>query len=213
MPEMISDFDIFRRCAHSSKASAALRLLSLSVGMAVCCGNSSTGPNSLTTLPIGTRLSFHVRDPLSADRNQTGQQFTFVLSDEVALGGRPVIAAGRKGMGTVVVAGHSRMGGREGDLTLELDSTCSVDGRFISFNHEKIEVNGKKRSSEASVLSHVPIVGIGAMLMHGSTMTLDPKHTINVVLQHDATISSVGCPPDDVEPAYVPLDAFEGKHI
>jgi hypothetical protein len=184
------------------------RILCLSAGAVLCRANALEGSSSVTTLPIGTRLSFHLRDPISTDRNQTGQQFTFVLSNEVMLGGKTVLAAGRKGMGTLVVAGHSGMRGHEGDLTLELDSTCSADGRFVAFDHEKIEIDGKRRSNQASVLSHVPIVGIGAMLMRGSSMTIDPKQTINVVLQHDATISQVGCLPDNVEPAVVPADKF-----
>jgi len=146
------------------------------------------------TLPIGTRIAFHVNEPLSANKTKTGEQFQFALTEALKYHDQVIIPAGQIGNGTVLLAGHSSMGGHEGDLTLRLDWIQTNDGRFVAFNNQQVKINGKKRSGEVSFLRLIPYVGMGANLMNGSNSEIDQNRVISTTLTQEAKVVQLDLP-------------------
>jgi len=148
-------------------------------------------------LPAGTHLRFHLVRPLRSDRSKTGQTFSFVMLEPVAVGGQVVVANGAVGSGTVVLAGHNGTSGHEGDLTLRLDELRAVNGSQVTFCNQQLRINGRNNKIMSGVLGFIPWAGLGARFIRGSEIHLNTKTPIETVL-----LKPTGTPPN-----YCPITA------
>jgi hypothetical protein len=140
-------------------------------------------------IAAGTRLKFHLDAPASSSESRTGQTFAFALLAPIVLDGSTIPVDGSTGLGTIVLAGHAGPNGHEGDLTLRIDSLRTADGRIVTFADQNFEINGKNYKIATGVLGFVPFVGIGAHIIRGNEITVDPSTPIETVLLHPATIA------------------------
>jgi hypothetical protein len=140
-------------------------------------------------IAAGTRVQFHLTAPVSSSQSRTGQRFAFALLSPIVLDGSTIPVDGSTGSGTIVLAGHAGPNGHEGDLTLRIDSLRTADGRVVTFADQDFEINGKNYKIATGVLGFVPFVGIGAHIIRGNEITVDPSTPIETVLLHPATIA------------------------
>jgi hypothetical protein len=148
---------------------------------------SSPGTPAAVAIPAGTRLRFHVDEPLSSNGSKTGQAFGFVLLDPIEVDGRVIAPSGAAGSGTVFLAGHAGNQGHEGDLTLRLDSLNAAADAGVTFADQRFQINGRNRKAAATILGFVPYAGLGAMFIRGSDVRVDPSTPIETVLLRPAT--------------------------
>jgi hypothetical protein len=189
---------VFPRCSvlRARCIGAAIAFAASMVAVAV-----ADTPPSPSMVPVGTRIRFHLVAPVSSDQSRTGETFGFVLLDPIVSDGRQLVAAGVTGSGTVYLAGHAGQAGHEGDLTLRIDSIPATDGRFVTFDDQRFEINGRNRKIQAGVLGFVPFAGLGAHFIRGSEVRVDASTPIETVLLHDAPLAaSVSVPPPPTAP-------------
>jgi hypothetical protein len=140
-------------------------------------------------IAAGTHVQFHLAAPVSSSQSHTGQTFAFALLAPIVLDGSEIPVDGSTGSGTIVLAGHAGPNGHEGDLTLRIDTIHTADGRVVTFADQHFEINGKNYKIATGVLGFVPFVGIGAHIIRGNEITVDPSTPIETVLLHPATIA------------------------
>jgi hypothetical protein len=156
-------------------------------------------------LPAKTALRVHLTEALSSDHSRTGQHFSFVVLDPVAVDGRPLIARGAKGAGTVLLAGKAGTAGHEGDLTLRLDSVPTVGGHKLVFDDQRIRINGRNRKVMSGALGLIPWAGLGARFIRGSEIRIDPRTPITTVLDRAAVTEGPFAPvPVTAQPSATP---------
>jgi hypothetical protein len=156
-------------------------------------------------LPAKTVLHFHLTQPLSSDRSKTGQRFSFVLLESLVADGTILVPKDTVGMGTVLLAGKAGTSGHEGDLTLRLDSIPTVSGRQLIFDDQRMRINGRNQKVVAGVLGFIPYAGLGARLIRGSEMSIDPQTPLTTVLDHQAvTLRPLPPDPVSVQPSATP---------
>jgi hypothetical protein len=168
-------------------------ILATAVLMATLAVNTASAP-APASLPAGTHLRFHLVRPLMSDRNKTGQTFSFVMLEPVAVGGRTIVANGAVGSGTVVLAGHNGTSGHEGDLTLRLDELAAVNGSQVTFCKQQLRINGRNKKVMAGVLGFIPYAGLGARFIRGSEIHISTKTAIETVLLEPTGIPPNYCP-------------------
>ncbi len=143
------------------------------------------------SVPAGTRVKFHLLSPIASNESKTGQAFQFALLNPIALADASIPTQGTTGSGTVYLAGHAGSSGHEGDLTLRLDSLRTADGHTVLFNDQRFKINGRNRKVTAGLLGFIPYAGIGARLIRGSDVRVDPATPIETVLERPATITAI----------------------
>jgi len=153
-----------------------------------------TPPLGADTLPAGTRLEFHLVEPLSSNGSKTGQAFTFVLTSPIVVNGQVVVADGSVGNGTLILAGHAGTSGHEGDLTLRLDTLPAVDGSQVSFCDQRLHINGRNKKVMSAALGLIPYAGFGARFIRGADVSLDTATPIETVLTHPTESPADACP-------------------
>ncbi len=182
-------------------------LAGLAIGLLAPIALTAGGARSddtITSLPAGTTFQFHLTAPVSSDRSKRGDPFSFVMLEPVYAEGHEIVAAGAIGTGAIVVAGHAGNQGHEGDLTFELDSIPTSDGRTVAFDRQLFQINGRNRKAQSNVLQLVPYVGLGAMFIRGSEQRVEASRPIETILLRPAPITAV-----TVEPASPPPQASE----
>jgi hypothetical protein len=151
-------------------------------------------------IAAGTRVQFHLEAPISSSQSRTGQTFTFALLTPIVLAGSTIPAVGSTGSGTIVLAGHEGPNGHEGDLTLRIDTLRTADGRVVTFADQRFEINGRNYKIATGVLGFTPFVGIGARIIRGKEISVDPATPIETVLLHPATIAYPPAPRSSAAP-------------
>jgi hypothetical protein len=155
-------------------------------GAAASAGAAGVG----TVVPAGTRLRFHLDEPLSSDGSKTGQHFGFTMLDPVMVDGATVVPANAHGDGTVVLAGRAGTSGHEGDLTLRLDGIAAPNGNRLTPDDEQVEINGTNHKVASAVLGFVPWVGLGAIFIHGHQIRIGTDTPVLVVTRNSAMVTS-----------------------
>jgi hypothetical protein len=111
-------------------------------------------PSGPITIPAGTWITVRVDEPLSSDRNQSGDVFTASLAQPLVADGRVIARRGQTIQGGVVEAqkaGHVKGTSR---LGLELTEMGLADGRQV-----QIHTRMMQREGDTSVGSDVAAVG------------------------------------------------------
>ena len=174
--------------------------------------SSARADESACTIPAGTHVTFLLNAPLSSAKNRTGEAFGFTLVRSIDAPGCTVDAEGAVGIGLVYLSGASGASGHEGDLTIRPDSIHLKDGRTVTFDDQRIGINGRNRKIASNVLGFVPFVGIAAGYIRGSDIRIDDKTPIDTVLLHPATVSyatptPIALPSDPAAPPQSPSPA------
>ena len=172
------------------------RGLLLAAAVAACGAPASKAVASpiLCTVPTGTQVHFHLLTPISSNESTTGQTFGFVLLQPITTDACVIPADGSKGSGTIVLAGKAGIHGHEGDLTLTLDTIATPDGRLLTFDDQKLEINGGNHKVEAGALNLVPDVGIAANFIHGKDVKVDPSTPVETTLLRPAIVRNAPPP-------------------
>ncbi len=173
---------LLNRCARACVAVAAV-LPTNAFG-----ASAATSANGLAAIPAGAVVRFHLTRSIASNRTPTGEPFSFMLLDPIAVGGTTIVSGGAAGAGTVVLSGHAGTQGHEGDVTLRIDSLRTDDGRFIAFADQRIEINGRNRKVAAALLGFVPYAGFGARFIRGSEIEVATDRPISTVLARPAPL-------------------------
>jgi hypothetical protein len=168
-------------------------ILAATMLLAALAGKPVSVPAPVS-LPAGTHVRFHLVRPLASDRTKSGQQFSFVMLQPLAVGGRVIVADGTVGFGTVVLAGHNGTSGHEGDLTLRLDGVPAVNGTQVMFCQQRLRINGRNRKIMSGVLGFIPFAGLGARFIRGSEIHISTKTPIETVLLKPTASPPNFCP-------------------
>jgi hypothetical protein len=139
-------------------------------------------------VPAGTAVHFHLNAPISSADSKSGTPFTFTLIAPIVATGGITIPSGSYGHGTLILAGRAGHSGHEGDLTLQLVSVTMSGHRQLNFVNQRFEVNGRNQKIVAGVLGFAPYIGIGAMFIRGSDITIGVKNPVLTVLKNPAPI-------------------------
>jgi hypothetical protein len=169
---------------------AALLALALAILPTVAAADGAT----LCTIPAGTHVTFLLNAPLSSAKNQTGEAFGFTLVHPIDAPGCTIPVDGAVGLGLVFLSGASGSNGHEGDLTIRPDSIRTPDGRVVTFDDQRIGINGRNRKIASTLLGFVPFAGIAAGYIRGSDIRIDDKTPIDTVLLHPATVTRSDSP-------------------
>lgn len=87
---------------------------------------SPAGP----VIPKNTPILIALSEPVGSNTSKPGDRFAIVLAEPVVIDGRVVLPAGLKGVGEVVHAAPSGLGGRSGELLLA--------ARYLDFGEIRI---------------------------------------------------------------------------
>ncbi|MGA3026712.1 MAG: hypothetical protein ABSF98_18275 [Bryobacteraceae bacterium] len=122
------------------------------------------------TLPAGTWVTFRVNQPLSSDRNQTGDAFMGTLAAPLVMNGLVLANRGQTVSGRVVeaqkagrVSGTSRLG-------LELTAISLADGQQVNVHTQMVERRGPTSyGRDAAAIGATTVTGaaIGAAVNGG----------------------------------------------
>ncbi|HUJ39499.1 MAG TPA: hypothetical protein VLW54_03045 [Candidatus Acidoferrales bacterium] len=106
--------------------------------------NSGTanGSDWQLTIPQGTYLTVRLNEPLSSDRNQTGDTFTATLAQPVIVNGVVVARRGQTVGGRVAEAKKAGRVSGVSHLKLELTGLTLVDGQFVPIQSQLVARNG-----------------------------------------------------------------------
>jgi hypothetical protein len=148
-------------------------------------------------VPAQTTVRFHLIDPVSSDKSTSGTPLRFALLDPIVVDGTTLAPAGTIGLGTLILAGHAGTSGHEGDLTLRLDTLPAADGRQITFDNQRIRINGRNKKILSGVLGFIPYAGLGARFIRGENVEIDPATPVETVLDRNAAVAAP-VPPNPV---------------
>jgi hypothetical protein len=70
------------------------------------------------SVPKNTLIKFTIGEPIGSNTHKTGDRFVIELAEPVLLNGQIVLPAGTKGVGEIIHAAPSGLGGRSGELSL-----------------------------------------------------------------------------------------------
>lgn len=128
-------------------------------------------PATTIRIPAGTIVEVEVTEALSSRTSQQEQLFGLRLVRPLVIDGREVAPVGAIGGGEVIDAAHSAFGGRQGRLT--------ISGRFIEIGGQHVRIRGmqliaagENRAEQALGVSMVPVIGLGAIFMHGGEVEI-----------------------------------------
>jgi hypothetical protein len=102
-----------------------------------------TKPDTITVAP-GTGLAVRLAEPLSSDRNRTGQTFRATLASSLAVNGFIVAAGGSTVLGRIVQARRAPLLGGKSDLTLVLTNITDFEGKLVSVDSNAFEEQGSR---------------------------------------------------------------------
>jgi hypothetical protein len=153
-------------------------------------------------VPAGTTVRFHLNAPISSANSKSGTPFTFTLIDPIVATRGVVIPAGSYGHGILILAGRAGHGGHEGDLTLQIVSVTMSGRRQLNFVNQRFEINGRNQKIVAGVLGFAPYIGIGAMFIRGSDITIGVNNPVLTVLKNPAPIVVLKMPKPMVRMAH-----------
>lgn len=140
-------------------------------GTAGRSGQTSTASQTPAIAPTGTVVELEITQLVSSKTNNIGDKFTFRLSSPVMVGDRVVIPAGVPGVGEVIDAGHSGMGGHAGKLVLA-GRYLDYQGKHIPIRALKLGGSGKNNANIATAVSALPYVGIVAPFIQGGSIDI-----------------------------------------
>jgi len=126
-------------------------------------------PTHLTMHP-GTYITVRINQPLSSDKNQTGDAFTATLSRPVVTDGVVVAGPGQVVAGRVSEAQKAGHGQGNSSLGLQLTSLTLVDGQQVAIQSGLVTGNGPGRGGrDAATLAATTATGaaIGAAVGWG----------------------------------------------
>ncbi len=116
-------------------------------------------------VPVGTMITVHSIEPLSSDRNGSGDEFLAVLQQPLVSQGWVIARPGQTVVGRVVSAQKAGRGRGVSRLVLELTELTLVDGQQLPVRTQLMESSGpaSRRNDTATVVAGTAIgTGIGA---------------------------------------------------
>jgi hypothetical protein len=184
-------------------------LLALSIAISPTAAAAVADDPSVCVIPAGTHVTFRLNAPLASSKNQTGEAFGFTLVHSIEAPGCTIPSEGAVGLGLVYLSGASGSNGHEGDLTIRPDSIRTPDGRVVTFDDQRIGINGRNRKIASTLLGFVPFAGIAAGYIRGSDIRIDDKTPIDTVLIHPATVTQTAIASPSPAPTTAPGPAPE----
>lgn len=131
--------------------SLAFSWLALTVAQAAPAvpATAPSGP----TIAAATKIPLHLTKMISSHDAASGDKFSFMVDQDVAVNGVTIIARCTVGSGTVAFSGKHGINGHEGNLHLRFDSVPAIDGTMVALSPTEQQFNGKDRKVEAALVS------------------------------------------------------------
>lgn len=111
-------------------------------------------------VPEGTVVGIHPVAELVTGQVHEGDAVDFVVSQDVLVGGKRVLAAGATAKGTVLVARESGEANKGGLLVLGVDRVATVDGKAIPLRLSSASKGDSNRILSFGVSRVVPLAGL-----------------------------------------------------
>jgi hypothetical protein len=145
-------------------------------------------------LPGGTTVVVSLTEPLSSATADVGDQIAIVVKKAVVIDGLLYIAEGANGHATVTSADHSAGNGSGGKLAIAMDWVYAADGGKVKLsqtNHASETGDTKGASSTATIATYLLLGPLGLFahnFVHGKDVTISPKQTFIVFIDHDVPV-------------------------
>ena len=128
---------------------------------AVCCA-----------IPSGSIVEISIDEPLDSKNSIIGQRFGIHLTKPLQLSdGHFVIAAGTRGVGEVIHAARSKMGGKAGELLL-VARYLDVNGTQVPLRGFRL--GGQGKDNTGLVMAATVTIGVVGMLISGGEKRVPP---------------------------------------
>lgn len=143
-------------------------------------------PESEVTIPDGTEVRLRLIQRMSSATAKVNDTVRFEVMNDVAVGGRTVIAAGASATGTVVEAAPKRSFGRSGKLNFTIDAVKAVDDDNIRLRSTK-ENQGDNSFGKAGVVGL--LAGPFAGFVRGKDVEIETGTEYTIYIDGDRRIS------------------------
>ncbi len=173
-------------------------------------------PPSPNTLLDGTTIKLRLAENLSSEKNKTGEQVPFEVTEEVDVQGVPVILKGAQALATVTNAEPKRRMGRGGKLDVNVDSVRLNDGEKAQLRAVKDNSGGGHVGAMTGAMVATAIVFFPAaplfLFMHGKSVEIPQGTEVTAFVQGDMRLdmskfAPAGAPAVAATPATAPAAA------
>lgn len=152
--------------AATAPAPAPAMSAAAPTAVAVVAAPTDTGP--CCHIAAGTPIRLELTDKVTSRDQKRGDKFGLKLAEPLVVGGIVVLPQGVQGVGEVVDAGSSGMGGAPGKLLLA--------GRYLTWNGQQIPLRGLKIGgagkdhSQLAMGVGLAVGGVFGLLVHGGNI-------------------------------------------
>jgi hypothetical protein len=193
---LVSAFVLLSLCAANAQTIAPSPV-GTPAALSVPSGTPLAAPASPSPIPTGedlvggTTVTVSLVEPLSSATAAEGDQVAIVVRKPVVINGYLFIAEGANGHATVTSVEHSGGNGSGGKLAFSIDWVYAVDGGKIKLsttNHASESGDTKGASSTATIATYLLLGPLGLFahnFVHGKDVTMTPKQTFVVFVDHD----------------------------
>ena len=141
----------------------------------------------------GTFIRIRMLTQLSSAYSKAGDQFSWVVSDDVVVGGRVVIPAGNIGFGKVLQSSPAHGGGTPGFLRLHFNPIALTDGSRVEVAVTRASAildqnakNGYAPAVDEVASVAIPYFFLFDVLRKGDDMTIRQNAVFHVAVTEDA---------------------------
>jgi hypothetical protein len=130
-------------------------------------------------LPGGTPLAIRLKDKVSSETANVGDNFTFEAASDTVVDGWIAIPKSSTGQGTVMKVDRAGKHGHAGSLALQLDWVYAADGNRVKLTSQPSNAAGESKAGTSSTVTIISslFLGIPGLFAHnfvkGKDVTLD----------------------------------------
>ena len=150
---------------------------------------ASTAPPPPNTLLDGTAIKVRLSENLSSEKNKTGDQVPFEVTEDVMVQGVVVIPNGAQVVATVTDAQPKRRMGRGGKLDVNVDSVRLADGEKVQLRASQENRGGGHVGVMTGAMVGTAIVFFPAaplfLFMHGKSVEIPKGTAVTAFVQGD----------------------------
>jgi len=137
-------------------------------------------------LTAGTRLHFVTTTSTDSKTAQVGDHLKLALDQDVEIDGTVVVPKGTPVEAVITQADPSARAGTPGDLAFEIKS-LKFDGLKVPLQGGET-IEGANHYDRAKGLALIPVVGFGALAVHGNEAEIKPGMSVTATVERDIVL-------------------------
>ncbi|HXW77542.1 MAG TPA: hypothetical protein VEJ20_09040 [Candidatus Eremiobacteraceae bacterium] len=189
----------YRVRAGLAAVACAVSLLAPVVAAAIPHADTPvTDQTADTLLQTGTLFRISMVNAISSAHSKAGDAFSFVVAEDVVIGGRVVIPKGTAGTGKVVRATPAHGGRVDGILHVQFDPVKTPDGTLVDVDitSQSLAADENDRNGTASSIAEMADIAVPGFflidfLRKGDDVTLAANSPFHVAVTQDAFFTPV----------------------